>query len=341
MKAVLLGPIAPPISGPSVKNKMMKDWIVNNDKTIELKLFNTYDVRNRDFNSVFKSLKSFISTRIIILSVSKKGRLLIIPVCWLFRKKIILFPAGGSFDDEINDLHPLIKKLFLRCCKNVIEVYSQTNALKEGLEKLGFQKVIYFPNPRINKGLKACNKIENQEFKIIYISKIREGKGPLLLIEAIKQLSNRFEDINLSLNFYGIIEAEFKPKFLEAIDNSSFANYEGVVPFDKVQNVIAQHNLFILPTLFDEGVPGAVIEAMLTGIPIIVSEFRASRELIDDEKSGLIVPQNDIKALSKAIQRIASDLPLRESLSKEALNSSVRYDLDNNMRLFTNNLKNI
>lgn len=341
MKALLLGPIAPPISGPSVKNEMMKDWIANNEKTIHLKLFNTYDFRNKKIKSVFKSLIAFVGTRTIILSVSKKGRLLIIPVCWLFRKKIILFPAGGSFDDEINDLHPLIKKLFLRCCKNVIEVYSQTNALKEGLEKLGFQKVIYFPNPRINKSSKAYNEIDNQEFKIIFISKIREGKGPLLLIEAIRLLSDKFNDINLTLTFYGIIEEEFKAKFLETIDNSSFASYEGVVPFENVQNVIAQHNLFILPTLFDEGVPGAVIEAMLTGIPIIVSEFRASRELIDDEKSGLIVPQNDIKALSKAIERIVSDLPLRESLSKGALKSSTRYDMDNNMRIFVNNLKNI
>src|SRR5690554_3568593 len=111
-KILFIGPISPPVSGPGVKNKIMVDWLQANSNYI-INSLNTYDFRFFRYRKIFKALKYFLSTKVIFLSVSQNGRFFFIPICYFLRKKIVLFPAGGSFDIEINNLKEWKKKLFL------------------------------------------------------------------------------------------------------------------------------------------------------------------------------------------------------------------------------------
>ena len=67
---------------------------------------------------------------------------------------------------------------------------------------------------------------------------------------------------------------------------------------------------------YHEGLPLAVMEAMVRGLPVIATAAGGTQELVKHERTGLLVPPNDAVALATAIQRLALDPQLRERLSR-------------------------
>ena len=80
---------------------------------------------------------------------------------------------------------------------------------------------------------------------------------------------------------------------------------------------LAGCDCFVLPSLF-EGMPNAVMEAMALGKAVILTDVNGARELVEHERSGLIVPPGDPAALATAIRRVAGDRELRARLGREA-----------------------
>ena len=53
-----------------------------------------------------------------------------------------------------------------------------------------------------------------------------------------------------------------------------------------------------------EGLSNALIEAMMVGLACITTDYPGARELIENEKTGLVVPMNDPDALAQAIMKL-------------------------------------
>ncbi len=78
---------------------------------------------------------------------------------------------------------------------------------------------------------------------------------------------------------------------------------------DDVPELMAAADIFVLPSRF-EGLPMSVIEAMLTGLPVVATDVRGPAEQVLPEVTGLLVPPGDAKALAAALSRlvVAPDL---------------------------------
>ena len=77
-----------------------------------------------------------------------------------------------------------------------------------------------------------------------------------------------------------------------------------------VADVLAAADIFTLPSHF-EGLPMSVIEAMLTGLPVVATAIRGPREQVVDGNTGILVPPAAVAPLAAALQRLASDPALR------------------------------
>jgi glycosyltransferase involved in cell wall biosynthesis len=75
---------------------------------------------------------------------------------------------------------------------------------------------------------------------------------------------------------------------------------------DDVPDILAAADLFVFPSLY-EGFPGAVIEAMALGLPVIASQLPTLQELVEDGCSGLLVPPGNPARLAEAIRRVVGD----------------------------------
>ena len=74
--------------------------------------------------------------------------------------------------------------------------------------------------------------------------------------------------------------------------------------------VLAAADVFALPSQF-EGLPMSVIEAMLTGLPVVATDVSGPREQVVDGETGLLVPLGDVGALAGALRRLVDDAGLR------------------------------
>jgi len=79
---------------------------------------------------------------------------------------------------------------------------------------------------------------------------------------------------------------------------------------DDVPRVLAAADAFCLPSHF-EGLPMSVIEAMLTGLPVVATDIRGPREMVVGGETGLLVPPMRAAPLAEALARLAADPALR------------------------------
>lgn len=74
----------------------------------------------------------------------------------------------------------------------------------------------------------------------------------------------------------------------------------------------------VLPTRYREGVPKSLLEAAAYGRPLVATDMPGCRDLIVHEKTGLLVPPGDPKALADALARLVDDPALRDRLGAAA-----------------------
>lgn len=80
-----------------------------------------------------------------------------------------------------------------------------------------------------------------------------------------------------------------------------------------VPDLMRAADIFVLPS-HREGMPRSIIEAMLSGLPVVATDIRGSREEVVDGKTGLLVPVADAAALAGALSQLAGDPALRVRL---------------------------
>jgi glycosyltransferase involved in cell wall biosynthesis len=82
---------------------------------------------------------------------------------------------------------------------------------------------------------------------------------------------------------------------------------------DDVPAILSASDLFVLPSIY-EGFPGAAIEAMALGLPVVASSIPTLREVVEEGRSGLLVPPNDPPKLAGAIGKVLDDPKLARRL---------------------------
>lgn len=89
----------------------------------------------------------------------------------------------------------------------------------------------------------------------------------------------------------------------------------------EVPALLAELDAFVLPTLNEwrmEGCPVALLEAMSSGLPCVATDIPGSRDVVEADVSGILVPAKDGAALGAALARLASDPALRRTMGEAA-----------------------
>ena len=86
---------------------------------------------------------------------------------------------------------------------------------------------------------------------------------------------------------------------------------------DDVPRVLAAMDVFILSSA-SEGLSNTIQEAMATGLPVVATHVGGADELVDHDRTGLLVPPGDPRRLADAIAVLAQDRVKREAFSARA-----------------------
>lgn len=71
-------------------------------------------------------------------------------------------------------------------------------------------------------------------------------------------------------------------------------------------SLLARADVFVLPSHV-EGLPLSVLEAMAAGVPVVATDIGGTREAVEHEKTGLLVPPGDSNALASAIEHVFAE----------------------------------
>ena len=161
--------------------------------------------------------------------------------------------------------------------------------------------------------------LEDGLFYICFAGSLVKRKGPHFLIKAFRRLP--YPNIRLLLIGKGDMAEELKRESADDV-RISFLGYR-----TNAVEYIKSADLFVLPSVY-EGLPNVVIEAMAAGTPVVATNIYGTPELIEDKKSGILVPAGDVDALEKAISEMIGNTGEREMFSKEALTRADYFSIE-------------
>ena len=90
----------------------------------------------------------------------------------------------------------------------------------------------------------------------------------------------------------------------------------GNIPNNELPNILNQHEVFILPSLY-EGMPKTLLEAMACGLPVIGTDVGGIREIVEHGRNGLLCG-TDPKSIRETIQVLTNNEKLKRTLGEQA-----------------------
>jgi glycosyltransferase involved in cell wall biosynthesis len=159
-----------------------------------------------------------------------------------------------------------------------------------------------FDVPRLDElAAEPCPDFDESRFHVVSVGRLQREKGQSYLVDAVDELVNRRElsQVLLWLVGNGPDEVLLRNRVAE-LKLDEHVRFEGFQanPMPYVRHA----DLFCLPSLF-EGMPNALVEAMIAGTPVVSSDCRSGpREILGDGEHGCLVPPADSLALADAIE---------------------------------------
>lgn len=183
-----------------------------------------------------------------------------------------------------------------------------SNFAKEIHKDLGAdpQKIIVIP-PGIEK--LQCKKMPHKRFNILFIGIWFERKGGQVLLEAYQLLKKRYPDITLTI--VGQI-----PKDMALPEDVWHKDY---LPREKlIKEIFPKSDILVLVPPVAEGFGVTVLEAASIGIPAIVSNIYALPEIVEDQKTGFVIPASNTGALVEKLETLIKNKLLLQKLGDQA-----------------------
>ena len=155
--------------------------------------------------------------------------------------------------------------------------------------------------------------IPHDAFVVGCVANNRPRKGISVLLSATHNLPL---ESNIHLLLVG--EGMDSPGVSEKIKASPMASRIHVAGFRRdAPELIASCNASVLPAIKREGLPKTVIEAMVYGIPSIVSDTGGNAELVGNAETGIVVAPNNSQQLSDAILKLSKDPELCNAMGQK------------------------
>ena len=172
---------------------------------------------------------------------------------------------------------------------------------------------------------------------ILSVGRFCEKKGFAYLIQACHLLKQKGYQFRCQIVGYGELQAEME-QAIEQLQLQEFITLVGKLTQDKLIELYHQADLFVLPCQITEngdrdGIPNVLLEAMAMKIPVISTPISGITELIEDHKTGLLVPQKDSQAIANAIEELINDPQMRQQLQQAGRTKVIQqFSLEENIK---------
>ena len=167
--------------------------------------------------------------------------------------------------------------------------------------------------------------LKQDDFVILMIAEVNKNKNHKQMIDAIEILKNKgIDNIKVLCAGDGVIFDEVK-QYIE--DKNLQENIHMLGFRTDINELISACDIGILMS-YREGLPRNIMELMACKKPVIGTDIRGIRDLVNDGVNGYLVKVRDIEGTAKSIEKIYGDKKLLDDMSDNAYESIKKYCVD-------------
>ncbi|KOR31174.1 hypothetical protein TI04_02270 [Achromatium sp. WMS2] len=222
--------------------------------------------------------------------------------------------------------------------KNLSAVVTPTKEATEWLKRNTYaSKVEAIPNavpwplPIQPPKLLPCTILDPGKKNVLAVGRLNKVKGFDLLITVFAKLAGRYSDWNLTI----LGEGEQRPALEKQIRD---LNLSGRILLPGTVGNIADwymRSSLCVVTSYSEGFSNAIVEAMAHSLPVVSFDCDSGpRNIIRHEIDGLLVPNGDVGALERALDRLMNEDSLRQKFGLMASEAKERFSVEKVMTMW-------
>jgi len=162
----------------------------------------------------------------------------------------------------------------------------------------------------------------NDIIHIISIARLVEKKGLKYSIQAVAALVTMGHNLTYTIIGDGPLRSTLE-ELVKKLNIESNIHFSGSKSHDEVLSSLINADIFIAPSVTakdgdQEGIPNVLKEAMALGIPVISTKHAGIPELVINKKTGFLVPERDINAITEYILHIINNIQSLDGIKQNA-----------------------
>lgn len=252
-------------------------------------------------------------TKVVINVSLKKGffsKNIYIRICRLFNKKTIIFIHGWDADYEY-----MLQNHKARHILSSDGFILLSESFKNKLAEHAPKNKIFLTTTKVDDSLVKDYDISNRTGKIetlLFLSRVEKEKGIFVVFDAYNQLINKYPNLKLSIVGDGSALDDIK----QQINSGNIKNItiHGRLSGNDLIRAFSDADLFILPT-HGEGMPGALLEAMAFGLPIITRPVGGIPDFFINGKMGILTESLNPDDYAQYIEKLINNPTLTKTIS--------------------------
>lgn len=247
-----------------------------------------------------------------------------------WKQNTVHWVIGGSFGQKVQQ-----GTYDAEVVKYIRHTLVESSLMVEQLRECNIDGVMCVPNFKPIKYYPAFpTKFpqRSKPLKFVFLSRIMPEKGCDYILEAARLLNERGYSNMFSVDFYGKVAEEYKDVFKRKIEKLCNVNYKGFLDLmaNEGYDVLSSYDLMLFPTYWKgEGFAGIFIDAFISGLPIIATDWAHNKAFLREEETALFIPVHNVCALADKMQECIEGKYNIQKMSLLCQKEAKKYDMDN------------
>jgi colanic acid/amylovoran biosynthesis glycosyltransferase len=209
--------------------------------------------------------------------------------------------------------------------------------IKDILLKLGCDErkiIVHRSGVQLSK-FNACKREEksNDKLQLLTIARLVEKKGVEYGIRAVNKVLKKYPNVEYKIAGDGHLRGSLQNLIEEfkVFDNIKLIGSQSQ---EQIIAALRETDILLAPSVTSqggdrEGIPGAIVEALASGVPVLSTRHSGIPEVVQDAESGFLVPERDPEALAEKLEYLIENPETRAQMGRKGRKYvEERYDLD-------------
>jgi glycosyltransferase involved in cell wall biosynthesis len=227
-------------------------------------------------------------------------------------------------------LTPILKTFWMKILKDknlkIVAVTKESeNTLKNNFELSRKVHQIYH-SIDIEK-FKIETKEYNKRLKILFVGRIVYEKGLDVLVEVINTLENDKFDFTI------VGDGNYKDKISSIFKKENVEYLGWINDKEKIASIFKSHDILLNPSIrykdWEELFGIVNIEAMASGVVVIASDHIGPKEIIENEKNGILVQEKKSELIIQKLNKLYNNREYLKQISNEAIKRADSFRIEN------------